>query len=265
MTTQTKEQQLFAVIKAYGSMVIAYSGGVDSTLLAAATERCLAKDKFMLVNINSVFTATLENQFVTWAENSGMPLQIIKMKPLDDPIVRSNTPERCYHCKKIIMGKMLEVAEQLNFAVVADGTNLDDFDDYRPGLKATAELEIKHPFVEAGFTKQDIRDLSRHYGLPNWNEPAAACLASRIPHHIPLDEQTLKIVDEAETFLHKLGFPGCRVRIIDSNAKLELRGEEQLLQAIKQRTVIIEKLQASGLKEVMLDLVGYRQGAMNRN
>lgn len=265
MLRPTKEQQLFEVINAYGSMVIAYSGGVDSTLLAAATERCLAKDKFMLVNINSAFTATLEKKFIAWAQNSDMPLQIIDMNPLDDPIVRSNTPDRCYYCKKNIMGKMLEIAETLNFAIVADGTNLDDFDDYRPGLKATAELEIKHPFVEAGFSKQDIRDLSQQYKLPNWNEPAAACLASRIPHHTPLDEQTLNIVDGAEVFMHQLGFSGCRVRIMNGNAKIELRGEEQLLKAIKMRGNIIKKLQTDGLNEILLDLVGYRQGAMNRN
>jgi pyridinium-3,5-biscarboxylic acid mononucleotide sulfurtransferase len=194
-----------------------------------------------------------------------MPLQVIQMKPLDNPKVRSNTPDRCYHCKKIIMEKMLEVAKQLNFAIVADGTNCDDFDDYRPGLLATAELDIKHPFVEAGFSKQDIRDLSHHYELPNWNEPAAACLASRIPHHIPLDEHTLKIVDQAETFMNELGFPGCRVRIMNGNAKLELRGEEQLLRAIEKRTKIIEQLQSYDLNEVLLDLAGYRQGAMNRN
>ncbi len=265
MNKTTKEQQLFEVINSYDSMVIAYSGGVDSTLLAAAANRCLAKNKFILININSVFTATLEKKFINWAQNSDMPLRIIDMKPLDDPIVRSNTPDRCYHCKKIIMNQMLKVAEELNFAIVADGTNLDDFDDYRPGLKATAELEIKHPFVEAGFTKQDIRDLSQQYKLPNWNEPAAACLASRIPHNIPLDEQTLKMVDNAEVFLHQLGFPGCRVRIMNGNAKLELRSEAQLLKAIEKRGEIIAKLQADGLDEILLDLVGYRQGAMNRN
>jgi uncharacterized protein len=265
MTIQTKEQQLFAIINSYDSMVIAYSGGVDSTLLAADTNRCLAKDKFILININSPFTATLEKKFITWAQHSGMPIQIIDMQPLNDPNVRSNNPDRCYHCKKMIMGKMLELAKKLNFPIVADGTNLDDFDDYRPGLKATAELGIKQPFVEAGFTKQDIRNLAQQYNLPNWNEPAAACLASRIPHHVPLDEQTLKIVDNAEVFMDKLGFIGCRVRIIDGNAKLELRSEAQLLKAIKKRKTIISTLQSYGLNEILLDLAGYRQGAMNRN
>ena len=265
MSKLSKEQQLFAVINSYDSMIIAYSGGVDSTLLAAAANRYLAKDKFMLININSAFTATLEKKFITWAQQSGMPLQIVEMQPLTDPNVRSNTPDRCYHCKKIIMGKMLELAKKLNFSIVADGTNLDDFDDYRPGLKATAELGIKQPFVEAGFTKQDIRNLAHQYNLPNWNEPAAACLASRIPHHIPLDAQTLKIIDNAEVFMNQLGFIGCRVRIMNGNAKLELRGEAQLLKAIEKRNTIITTLQSYGLNEILLDLVGYRQGAMNRN
>ncbi len=162
------------------------------------------------------------------------------------------------------MGKMLELAGEKGFAQVVDGTNLDDCNDYRPGLQATEELGIKHPFIAAGFTKQDIRQLAHIYRLPNWNAPAAACLASRVPHNTPLAPDQLQQIDQAELFLHQLGFNGCRVRAYGEDAKIECRQTAELRLAVEQRLKIIEYFHQLGFKEIMLDLAGYRQGAMNR-
>jgi len=254
-------QKLKNIIKAYDSMTVAFSGGVDSTLLARVGQEVLG-DKLLLIFINSPFFTKREVEFVrSWTAENKMRIIELELDPLAYDDIARNDVKRCYHCKKVAMAELQRISLEHNIKNVADGLNIDDFGDYRPGIQASDELGLKHPFVEAQFTKQMIRDLSRSYNLPNADRPASACLASRIPYDTKLVYQELKLVEIAEAYLHDLGFDGCRVRKLGDTAKLELR-EKDFESILKIKDDVVSVLKQKGFKEVYLDLQPYRMGSL---
>jgi uncharacterized protein len=260
---KSREEKLIEYISKCGSLAIAFSGGTDSTVLAKAASLALPAKKVLLVHIDSVFVPEDERFFAReWAAKNCIPLEVIKIDPLKEKKIVENGRKRCYHCKKVLMGKVIELAHERGIENVADGLNKDDLNDYRPGIKASDELGIKHPLLEAGLNKQEVRMLSEKWKLPNWNTPASACLASRIPYNSVITVEKLKMVDAAEHFLRKLGFAGCRVRYYSGSAKIEVSGTD-LNEIVSSRDIIIHRFKQIGFKEIMLDLGGYRQGALN--
>ncbi len=260
-----KSAALQAVLARYETLAVAYSGGVDSTFLAYAAAKTLGRDRVLLLLADSILLPRAEYAAaVAWARNAGLRLQPIPLAPLTLPAVAANTPMRCYHCKKHLMQELQRIARLAGYDTVADGSNCDDCADYRPGMKACDEVGITHPLLAAGLTKQDIRTLAHAAGLPNWQAPAAACLASRIPTGTPLTPELLLTVERAEAVLHELGFPGIRVRHLGTQLKLELRSENDWPRLIELRPAIVARLRPLGIEVLTVDLAGYRMGAMNR-
>ena len=190
-------------------------------------------------------------------------MSVADFDPLALEQVAVNDPERCYHCKKAIFGKALNIAKAHGFDILCDGTNLDDFRDYRPGLKACEELGIKHPLSDAGMNKREVRELSRTLGNQNWNRPASACLASRVPTGRSLDAENLKKIDAAEDILREYGFSGGRARLAGTAVRLELP-PEQIPTAADMHLELTEQILAIGFTGVWLDMQGYRRGSANK-
>ncbi len=250
-------------IAKHSSMAIAFSGGTDSTLLARIAGEVL-KENLLLVHVRSSLIKPSETDFCTsWAQHAGINFIAIDFSPFECEHLSSNHPLRCYYCKRLIIEAIRETASARNITTIADGANCDDLDDYRPGLKASDELGVIHPFIAAGFNKNMIRRLSRKYTLPNWNTPASACLASRVAYHTRITPEILGMVALAEDFLLSLGFDGCRVRYVEQRAEIEV-DPSYFRHIMSFRKEITDKLKQLGFIAVLLNLEGYRQGAMNR-
>ncbi|RME32552.1 MAG: ATP-dependent sacrificial sulfur transferase LarE [Thermoflexia bacterium] len=189
----------------------------------------------------------------------------VSFRALDVPAIAANPPDRCYHCKRAMFTRLLEIARAEGMAVLVHGANLDDLGDYRPGLRAAEELGVRAPFLEAGLTKADIRALSRELGLPTWDQPSMACLASRIPYGTPLTREALERVDAAETYLREaLGLRQVRVRDHFPVARVEVDGEDiPRFIAPEVRIAIVHHLRGLGYRYVALDLEGFRSGSLN--
>ena len=248
----------------FGSIVIAFSGGVDSTFLLTAAHETLG-EKAVAVTAAPAFVPLRElEEAAAFCRERSIRQIVIPAAELNLDDVRHNPPDRCYHCKKNIFGKILAVASREGIAVVAEGSNVDDTRDYRPGMLAIQELRIRSPLLEAGLTKQDIRDLSRELGLPTWDKPSFACLASRFVYGEPITDEKLRMVDRAEQLLMDLGFRQYRVRIHGNLARIELLPEDLQKAAEEEiRGIIASKLKEYGFSYVTLDLAGYRTGSMN--
>jgi uncharacterized protein len=244
------------------SMAVAFSGGIDSTLLAYMANKYV-RGKVILFHIVSPFSITRETEFVRkWSTENKFNLKILKINALDIPEIQKNPRDRCYFCKKILMKTIINEAEKHNISYVADGTNKDDFNDYRPGIKASDELKIEHPFLNAGFGKKEIIETAKMLGLPNWDTPASACLASRIPYDTPITVNDLKMIAEAEDYLHKLGFKLNRVRKVDGTARIEV-AVSKISELMYIGNEVETKLKQLGFKQISITPAGYIQGAMN--
>lgn len=261
-----KKQHLLSIISEYGSLMVAYSGGVDSTFLLAAANEALKKNLVAITAKSPVHPLRENKAAAAFANRLGVEHIIIESKEMNQPSFRANTKDRCYLCKQYVFGDILKIARDRGIEHVAHGANLDDLEDFRPGFVAANEMGVKAPLVDARLTKKEIRALSKKLNLPTWNKPPMACLATRIPYGTPIKIKDLKMVEQAEDVLFQLGFDSCRVRLHDKVARIEVDLEaftKMLDQEVRRR--IVEKFRAIGFFHVALDLEGYRQGSMNRS
>ena len=259
-----KEAALLDYFRSAGSAAVAFSGGTDSTLLAAAAHEVLG-DKAAAITVRSAFTPAREaKEAEAFCRDIGLTLITLTVPVLENETIRSNPADRCYHCKKLLFTKILAEAERRGLAVVCEGSNTDDLADYRPGRKAIEELGVASPLLLAGISKAEVRALLKARDLPAWKKPSAACLASRIPYGTPLAEEDLIMVDRAEMCLADLGFSGVRVRKHGKLARIETQEADiARLADPAVRSLVTERLAELGFSFVTLDLAGYRMGSLN--
>jgi len=245
------------------SLVVAFSGGMDSTFLLKAAQNALG-DRVAAFTMASPYHLQWEiREAAGLAETIGVR-QVIRRQEIIEPEIRDNPPDRCYRCKKSLFTEILRFAEKEGFQCVADGTNADDAAEYRPGMRALAELGIRSPLLETGVTKKDIRALSREIGLPSWSKPAYACLLSRIPYGQEVTEANLQRIEQAEIYLLGLGFRTVRVRVHGDVARIEVSPEERgKLFDTGLLDTIAEQMRSFGFAYATLDLRGYRTGSLD--
>ena len=259
-----KKRRLEAVLLEMGSATIAYSGGVDSTLLLKLAHDCLGERALGVIGRSKTMPRREYEFAVRTAESMGARFEVVDTCELDLPGFVSNPPDRCRICKKELFGKLRDVADREGLTWVADGSNLDDRGDYRPGLQAAREMGVRSPLAEAGLTKEDVRGLSRAIGLPTWDKPSKACLSSRFPFGTEITPGKLAAVEEAENFLEDRGFKQMRVRHHGDIARVEVESAEihRLLDSgIREK--VVSKLKSLGFRYVTVDLEGYSSGSLN--
>ncbi len=265
MTLDQKTIKIKSLIREMDSVLVAFSGGVDSTLVLALAHEVLG-EKALAVTAQSASLPAREMQAACQlAYEIGARHRIIKTEEMSDPNYQANPMNRCYHCKKELYSSLKRVAEQENISTILNGTNTDDLGDYRPGLDSAREHNVRSPLVEAGFSKQEVRKLSRRMKLSIWNKPAMACLSSRIPYGQPVTTEKLSMIEQAEDLLLTLGFTQVRVRHMGTLARIELDKNEitRYQQDKSIQKSVQEKFIALGFNSVMLDPEGYRMGNLN--
>jgi uncharacterized protein len=259
-----KERALREILRGLGSAVVAFSGGADSAYLAYLASRELGTRALCVTADSPSYPERHRALALRVAREFSLVHEFIRTDEMSRPEYRANPENRCYFCKQELYSQLSTLARARHLSAVVDGSNADDRGDYRPGRQAARELGVRSPLDEAGLSKAEIRELSRRAGLPTWDEPASACLSSRIPYHSEVTEGKLRMIEEAEAVLRRLGFRVCRVRHHDTVARLEI-GRDEMSRALDPEiaAAIVEQLRAIGYRYVALDLQGYRLGSLN--
>ncbi len=264
MDLRQKHAALVQHLRDLGRVVVACSGGVDSTCLLKVATETLGRENALGITAESPSLPTAELEVARRiARDHGFNHLVVATHELDDPNYAANPLDRCYFCKAEMFRVILPIARERGFRWVATGTNADDLGDFRPGMRAAEESGVVHPLLEAGLTKDDVRALAREAGLENWDRPAAACLASRFPRGTEITRERLQMVERAEDFLRdEIGLRQLRVRWIESDAKIECAPEE-IATVLARREAVTAHLASLGFGEITVDLRGYRQGALH--
>jgi len=265
MLLQDKYSSLQSILKGLGRAVIAYSGGVDSSfLLKAAVDTMGAENVIACIGISPSLAASQKTTALEIAEAVGITVREIKLDELDDSQYSANKADRCFHCKSHLYCKLGEIAKAEGIEHILCGSNLDDEDDFRPGNRAATNFGVHAPLAEASFTKADIRQLSRKFGLATADMPASPCLASRISYGLEVTAERLDQVEKAEDFLRSLGFVEFRIRHHGDVARIEVTAKDiKKVVEDNSRAVIVKKFKSLGFKFITLDMQGFRSGAMN--
>jgi len=261
---RSREAALVERLRRLPSLIVAYSGGVDSAYLAWAASRVLGERALSVTADSASYPARHREMALSIARQFALNHEIIHTAELERPEYRANNPDRCYHCKNELFTHLARLAGERGFAAVADGSNADDRGDYRPGRRAAHELGVISPLDEAGLTKDDVRALSREAGLPTWDEPASACLSSRIPYFSEVTEAKLQVIEQAEDAVRALGFRVLRVRHHGEIARIEV-GREEMPRLLDPEIggAVDRALRRLGFRFVTVDLKGYRLGSLN--
>ncbi len=260
---ESKYNSLQKILKKLDKVIVAYSGGVDSTfLLKSAVETLGAENVLACIAQGPSLPESQYSKAIELAKDMGVEVRTVRPNELSDAAYSANRADRCFHCKSHLYEVLTKIAAEQNFNCVICGCNFDDKDDFRPGNKAAEVFDVRCPLMGAQLTKEDIRKLSRQVGLPTADIPASPCLASRISYGLEITEQRLKQVEQAEQFIKELGLVEFRVRHHDALARIEVRPED-MDKVMRQRGRIVERLQELGFKYVTLDLGGFRSGSLN--
>jgi pyridinium-3,5-biscarboxylic acid mononucleotide sulfurtransferase len=263
MVVESKRERLIRIVRECDSVVVGYSGGVDSVFLAALCVEVLGRDRVLAVTGTSASLASwMAETARDVAATFSLPWLEIETAEMLDPRYAANPSNRCYFCKNELWSVLQRVARERGFRTVADGANADDAGDHRPGALAAAEHAVRSPLLEAGLTKAEIREWSREIGLPTWDQPAAPCLASRIPYGTAVTPARLRQIEAAEAALRRLGLRDFRVRHHDDVARIEVHPDEWFA-ALAARDAAVRGVRDAGYARVLIDALGYRRGALN--
>ena len=265
MNTELKKERLLSELRRLGRVAVAFSAGVDSTFLLSAAQETLGKNVLAVTGRSVCFPAWESAEAIAFCNSRGIEQVVVDVDPLSIAGFVQNPPDRCYICKKAIFTQFIEIARQKGFDCLVEGTNADDVGDYRPGMRAVAELGVGSPLKDAGLTKQEIRMLSETMGLPTWDKPSYACLATRFPYGERITEKKLRLVEQAEQFLQEKGFRQVRVRVHGDVARIEIdRSAFPKLTNPKMLESVCQAFHVLGFPYVTLDLDGYKTGSMNK-
>lgn len=259
---EQKTANLRAVIRACGSVLVAYSGGVDSALVMFVAHQELGDRALACIGVSPSYPAREMRDAVKLAEELKVPYRLVNTAEYLDPSYAANPDNRCYYCKSELHDQLRTIAAAEGWQVVLDGNNTSDLGDYRPGMAAARERSVRSPLIEAGIGKPEVRQLAQALGLPVWDKPAMACLSSRVPHGTPITPELLRQIELAEDVLVDLGFRQFRVRHHGEIARIELP-VESFAQALQQHAEIVAGITAAGYRFATLDLAGFRSGSLN--